>query len=646
MGLPSDVGFEFLMSDPGLARFSGQPFQVRDEESGAELQTGGLRIPQYSRRILLDVGDALIFFRVHGIATGIQRVVTEVTRAALEGDARDLQLVAGASDGSGVYALDQRYWDAVLRGLHQSPGHAIQAAEQALAAAMAGDALSPRAGDVLVVLGATWISETYLESVIRFKQAGGAVIGLIYDLIPVRMPHMFPSALRREFGRFVLTASLMADRMLCISEFTRRDYENYCIELGVAPPPTAVTRLASNLGGAPLSGIGEPSKGPRRPYVLFVSTIEGRKGHALLLRAWSRLLREVAPSDVPDLIFVGRPGWHANELYSSLARTNYLNGKVHILSSVSDHELAELYTNAAFTVYPSTYEGWGLPVAESLSCGTPVIASDSTSIPEVGGSAVTYFRSGDEVGLFEVVKEWLTEPDALLNARQRVASAPRDSWADVAALVLRQAREVAELVVEAVPYSPVLPVALEVLFAGEAIIDAGSEYDTTYLEASWQQEANTSPLLRQPSSALSNALGELALRGTVFPREPDGRWSHLEKPFGLTFRTTEQGPLAGYLSMSSGSDESPVLLAIRGDCHPLTVWIGEATLIKVAVQPSLTGEVHIEFEVQRRTALEDERPLGVMMRSLLIFRRDDVQGQFAVVEAQIGVRGSLLLPPT
>jgi glycosyltransferase involved in cell wall biosynthesis len=130
---------------------------------------------------------------------------------------------------------------------------------------------------------------------------------------------------------------------------------------------------------------------PEGTYVLFVSTIEARKNHALLFRVWRRMLDEMPPAEVPTLVFAGRVGWLVEDLMKQLDNTGFLNRKISIVQDVTDADLTNLYRGCLFTLFPSLYEGWGLPVTESLALGKPCIAARNTSIPEAGGSLVRYF---------------------------------------------------------------------------------------------------------------------------------------------------------------------------------------------------------------------------------------------------------------
>lgn len=92
-----------------------------------------------------------------------------------------------------------------------------------------------------------------------------------------------------------------------------------------------------------------------------------------MFQVWARLLREKAYEDIPTLVFAGRPASMVEDLMQQMENTEYLDGKVRLIREPSDEELRGLYRNCLFTVFPSLYEGWGLPVTESLLLGGPAL---------------------------------------------------------------------------------------------------------------------------------------------------------------------------------------------------------------------------------------------------------------------------------
>jgi glycosyltransferase involved in cell wall biosynthesis len=120
-------------------------------------------------------------------------------------------------------------------------------------------------------------------------------------------------------------------------------------------------------------------------YILFVGTLEPRKNVNILLQAFAQVSAETARDDLA-LVIAGGNGW-GGEDYLATAKALKLQGRVRFTGFVADDDLPDLYRGALLFVYPSLYEGFGLPVLEAMACGTPVITSNRTSLPEVAGGA-------------------------------------------------------------------------------------------------------------------------------------------------------------------------------------------------------------------------------------------------------------------
>ncbi len=143
-----------------------------------------------------------------------------------------------------------------------------------------------------------------------------------------------------------------------------------------------------------------------RDYIIFVSTIEPRKDHRTLLKALASL------PQAPLLVLVGGVGWRCRGILKEISQYEK-RGMVRYLGRVEDEYLVPLYSGARLLVYPSRYEGFGLPILEAMACGCPVLCSDSSSLPEVGGAAAQYFRTGDFQDLSLRLKELLSDEQRL-----------------------------------------------------------------------------------------------------------------------------------------------------------------------------------------------------------------------------------------
>jgi glycosyltransferase involved in cell wall biosynthesis len=163
---------------------------------------------------------------------------------------------------------------------------------------------------------------------------------------------------------------------LAISESTKRDVLSFCKEELIPSPSISVIRLGDAVDTKVVfkdEDIVPPVRD--RPFILCVGTIEVRKNHILLYIMY----REAATRGItlPDLVIVGGKGWYTGDVLYQFKHDPLLKSKVHIMHGLSDRQVAWLYENCQFTVYPSVYEGWGLPIAESLAHGKACISSNS-----------------------------------------------------------------------------------------------------------------------------------------------------------------------------------------------------------------------------------------------------------------------------
>jgi glycosyltransferase involved in cell wall biosynthesis len=207
----------------------------------------------------------------------------------------------------------------------------------------------------------------------------------------------------------------------------------------IAIPPVEVIRYGSGFLPRRLPSNGANQNGlewlPAR-YVLCVSTLELRKNHRLLLAVWRRMISRHGADAVPTLVLVGRAGYFmldSSSLLAKLAACGYLGGKIVLMSDLSDRVLVEAYRRCLFTVYPSLYEGWGLPVAESMAHGKFCVASNGGAIPEVGGELVDYFDAAIEDDALAKIERPLLDPNYLAEKESQIQARYRPAtWSDCA----------------------------------------------------------------------------------------------------------------------------------------------------------------------------------------------------------------------
>ena len=296
-----------------------------------------------------------------------------------------------------------------------------------------GPAIEFGPGDWLLNLGASWerpYDPAFLDSL---AQRGAGLAFLAHDMIPDLFPEWCTASMVRDFDLWLDGAVPRADLMFAVSQNTAQDLAASLARRGKHVPPCVVLPA----GGAMCQARSFLPPLLRGPYVLMVGTIEARKNHAGMLRVWRRLLATCPPDLVPTLVFAGKVGWLTADLMQQLASANYLNGKIRFIDQPSDTALASLYQHCLFTLFPSLYEGWGLPVTESLCFGKPVAASMRASIPEAGGAFCGYFDPDDLNSAYELIRGWIENPTpvAALSARIATGFTP-PAWADTAAALL------------------------------------------------------------------------------------------------------------------------------------------------------------------------------------------------------------------
>ena len=293
-------------------------------------------------------------------------------------------------------------------------------------------------GDVLLSVGATWCMSGHAEAVATLRERGVKVVRMIYDLIPTIRPQWLEPQFTRPVTTWVRDVLQGSDQVLTISEFSRHEIERYCVECRFDVPPLTVVRLGDVMGDATAGSSPAPLPifAPVRPFFVCVSTLDVRKNHRLLYDAWT-LLATRRGDDCPDLVCIGLPHLHVADLLHDMRHDRMVNRHIHVLHGIADCELDWYYKNCQATIYPSKYEGWGLPVAESLGHGRMCLASNATSIPEISRDLPEFFDPYDVHALVALVErvldapEWVREREATI--RETFQPTP---WRETAAQVL------------------------------------------------------------------------------------------------------------------------------------------------------------------------------------------------------------------
>lgn len=462
-----------LRLDPGLVDAKREIARLRDRvvpqkrTQPRSITPVGSRYPRAAKtvdgknlHIAFDVSDLMHYFRNARLPTGIQRVQIEVIRSAIDAAAE------GLSYSIVCFTRETDFWieipptlfqilcrQAVLGGNHQAPEW--QGLLSELDTVLEGKQyFSFARGSTLLNLGTSWWLRNYFLNVRLAKSLFGIkYVPFVHDFIPVMAPEHCVSQLRQDFITWAIGAFDHADYFLANSRATLADLQTVCKKLGYQPRQAAVVTLDADFrrtlsGGAILEEVGDTtdflnSLGlDKGKYVLFVSTIESRKNHIAAFSVWLKLIKKHGIKAVPRLVCVGNPGWLNDAAYSKLNASELLTDHVLMLSKISDAALAVLYENCVCTLYPSSYEGWGLPVTESLCYGKVPIVSNVASLTESGGPFAEYFDVESEKDLLDAVERVVFDEKYRMRREQKIAAEfePR-SWSAISAQIVGQLRE-------------------------------------------------------------------------------------------------------------------------------------------------------------------------------------------------------------
>ena len=247
-------------------------------------------------------------------------------------------------------------------------------------------------------------------------------IATIHDMVPSLYPDLTEERFVALHDTLLRSIDIERDWVMCISESTKRDFISvtgmapdriFVVPLAASPqifrPEEDEVRLESVLAGY---GIAD------RRYVLSLCTLEPRKNLARLVTAFSGLTANPALDDV-RLVLVGALGWKPESFLERIQAVGLPSDRLVLLGHLPDEDLGALLTGASVFVYPSLYEGFGLPVLEAMQCGAPVGTSNTSSLPEVVGDAAVCIDPTDEAALAQAMTDVLLNSDAAAELRRR-----------------------------------------------------------------------------------------------------------------------------------------------------------------------------------------------------------------------------------
>lgn len=272
------------------------------------------------------------------------------------------------------------------------------------------------------------------------------VVATVHDLSFEHLPKTFKRRSRLQLRLTVRRTARAAAHVIAPSEFTRRDLVK---SYGLDPARVSVIPLAAAPHFRPVEDAAEVGRvralyGLGGDYILAVGSIQPRKNLARLVRAYADLRRERGKSNLPQLVLVGRRAWLYGETLRAVGESGAADSII-LTGYVSEGDLPALYAGALCFAYPSFFEGFGLPPLEAMRCGTPVLAGDRTSLPEVVGDAGLLVDPFDTGALAHGLARLVDDGALRAELRERGLDRARSfDWRHTARMTLEVYRKVKE----------------------------------------------------------------------------------------------------------------------------------------------------------------------------------------------------------
>jgi len=327
--------------------------------------------------------------------TGIQRVVKEFLRRAIKDDFALHVLYANAEFTFELLEIKE-----VEAFLNDTKEYQFKSCSPI-------DIYNQKASNkIFFDIDSVWNSHNQRELLYKkLKNYNFKICNFIYDLIPILFPHFIHEKTKQTFLPYLKAIYTYSDLVFFDSHSAKDDFLKIQNSLGYTKQiKTKVTHLGSDFILTQTPQKEKYKNILESRYILFVATLEPRKQQALVLEAFE-ILHQTYPE--LHLVFIGKVGWDVEKLATHLSTHPLKNKNIHHLTDVDDADLENFYKNAFIVTYLSYYEGYGLPVAESLKYANITIVSKNSSLPEVGKDFVEYIENNSKTQLIEILTAYI-----------------------------------------------------------------------------------------------------------------------------------------------------------------------------------------------------------------------------------------------
>jgi glycosyltransferase involved in cell wall biosynthesis len=285
-------------------------------------------------------------------------------------------------------------------------------------------------GDTLFIPWGEWWSRDFITRLEQGRTDGVRLVQILHDMSPIVVPQYSNSGNATEtFPVYCRRILPITNLVLSVSKNTKKDAVKWLTDNEFHVPPIEVIRLGDDIT------ISRPRKPGDEPFtkgeltdnfILFVGTIELKKNHQLMYYVYK--LARSQGIELPKLVIAGRRGWMTEATFELMTKDPEVSDQFIFLLDRDDEELSWLYNNCLFTVLPSFYEGWGIPIAESVARGVPCLCSNTSSMTEIAEGYVEHFSPYSSDECLRGMRRWLEKPATLEAARERTRQYKQFTW--------------------------------------------------------------------------------------------------------------------------------------------------------------------------------------------------------------------------
>ena len=291
--------------------------------------------------------------------------------------------------------------------------------------------------NLLLTFTDSWNLGGYLKTLSHLLKGRSKLIILLYDCIPIVLPHSFGPGFVEIYTNWLKDIISYKANILTISKSSKNDFLEYVHNEGLVPNSSISVIRLGDLFETTEDQILYNEFSLDTPFIFSVGTVEFRKNHQVILDAYRILLSE-GKEELPKIVIAGKQGWMDNNISHQIHNDPRLKDKVILFNNLRDEQVKFLYEECLFTMYPSIYEGWGLPVAESFACGKVCILSNVSSLPEIDSEVSIFCDPYDPYSWAEEIWKLVSDDKYLLSKENKIINYfTRQNWINTASEIIK-----------------------------------------------------------------------------------------------------------------------------------------------------------------------------------------------------------------